>query len=215
MIDHGKDEQAKAILTKWHCGGDYTDPLVEFEYAEIRESIRLEKDANRNSSWRSLFQGRGNLKRMRVIIAIAFFSQWSGNGLVSYYLTLVLDGIGIKDEFSQTLFNGILQIYNLGTAYLGALVVDRTGRRFLWLTSAGGMCIAYVCWTICSAVYTNSAQNLDADMNPINPNLTAGHGVLGFIFIYYGFYNIAMSPLLVSYTVEMCVSRVRGSCSLT
>jgi hypothetical protein len=60
-------------------------------------------------------------------------------------------------------------------------------------------------WTICAAVYAKSATNLDAAGLPINPNKNAGNGVLAAIFLYYGFYNIAMSPLLVSYTVEMWV----------
>jgi hypothetical protein len=42
-----------------------------------------------------------------------------------------------------------------------------------------------------------------ADGNPLHPNKNAGNLVLGMIFFYYGFYNIAMSALLVSYTVEM------------
>ena len=38
---------------------------------------------------------------MMIIIALAFFSQWSGNGLVSYYLKNVLDTIGITDPTIQ------------------------------------------------------------------------------------------------------------------
>jgi MFS family permease len=63
----------------------------------------------------------------------------SGNGLVSYYLNLVLNGVGIKNADQQLIFNGVLQVYNLGTATLGSLLVDRVGRRKLWLTSVGGM----------------------------------------------------------------------------
>lgn len=81
---------------------------------------------------------------MRIIIAIAFFSQWSGNGVVSYYLNLVLNGIGITGQGEKNLFNGILQVYNLATAYFGALTVDRFGRRPLFLTSAAGMCLSYM-----------------------------------------------------------------------
>lgn len=148
------------------------------------------------------------MARMRIIIAIAFFSQWSGNGLVSYYLNKVLDGIGITSEFDKNLFNGILQIYNLGTAYLGALVVERAGRRVLFLTSTAGMCITYAIWTACSATYQNSVVFVPGTEGTDNEeilsaNTGAGNAVAAMIFIYYGFYNIALSPLLVSYTVEM------------
>lgn len=81
LIDKGKDEKALAIIQKWHCRGDPNDPLLEFEYNEIKEALRLEKLANKSSSYIGLFRGKGNIKRMRIIIAIAFFSQWSGVSL--------------------------------------------------------------------------------------------------------------------------------------
>ena len=222
LIDHGKEDKAIAVLTKWHCNGDTEDPLIAFEYAEIKETIRLEKEIASQSSWKDLFTNKANLRRLRIIIAIAFFSQWSGNGLVSYYLTLILNGIGITAAGDQTLINGILQIYNYFWSIVGALTVDRVGRRFLFLTSTIGMCLSFVCWTICSAVYKQSGTQFDAacvaehngstnDCVPTNANKHAGHAVIAFIFIYYGFYDIAMSPLLVSYTVEI-VSKL-SSCS--
>jgi hypothetical protein len=152
---------------------------------------------------------------MRIIIALAFFSQWSGNGLVSYYLNIVLDGIGITSEFDKNLFNGILQIYNLGTAYMGALVVERAGRRTLFLTSTAGMCLTYAVWTACSATYQQSVVYVPGTEGTDNQeiqsaNTSAGNAVAAMIFIYYGFYNIALSPLLVSYTVEILPFRIRS-----
>jgi hypothetical protein len=70
-------------LAKHHCGGNREDPLVEYEYQEIKAALAAEKEASASSSYKSLFTTPGNLKRMRIIIAIAFFSQWSGNGVVS------------------------------------------------------------------------------------------------------------------------------------
>jgi hypothetical protein len=77
-------------------------------------------------------------------------------------------------------------VYNYATSILGAVLVDRAGRRTLFLVSTGGMCLSYVVWTVCSAVYTNSAGNLDSAGTPINAHVAAGHAVLAFIFIYYG-----------------------------
>ena len=215
LVSRGRDDEAIQVITKFHCNGDTEDPLIAFEYDEIREALHLEKMSNEGSSWKSLFTTRGNLKRMRVIIALGFFSQWSGNGLVSYYLTLVLKGIGIRDTETQTLINGILQIFNYFAAIAGALAVDKAGRRLLFLTSTSGMCAMFVLWTVCSAIYAQSYTSLDASGNPIGANTAAGHGVLAFIFLYYGFYDvsggvesvlivqIALTPHLVSYTVEM------------
>ena len=43
---------------------------------------------------------------MIIIIAIAFFSQWSGNGLVSYYLNQVFKTIGITNTTIQLMITG-------------------------------------------------------------------------------------------------------------
>jgi hypothetical protein len=215
LVDQGRDEEAIHTIAKYHCAGNRDDPLVAFEYDEIKEALRLEKEVARASSYKSIFTNKGNLKRMRIIIALAFFSQWSGNGLVSYYLNIVLDGIGITSEFDKNLFNGILQIYNLGTAYMGALVVERAGRRTLFLTSTAGMCLTYAVWTACSATYQQSVVYVPGTEGTDNQeiqsaNTSAGNAVAAMIFIYYGFYNIALSPLLVSYTVEILPFRIRS-----
>jgi hypothetical protein len=80
------------------------------------------------------------------------------------------------------LINGILQVYNLGTAYMGALVVDKAGRRVLFLTSTAGMCVSYAIWTACAATYAKSYTEVDAAGFPIGANTGAGNGVLAAIF---------------------------------
>ena len=56
--------------------------------------------------------------------------------------------------------------------------------------------------TIAAAIYQKSPAD--------DPNKNAGHAVVGLFFIYYAFYNIAMSPLLVSYTVEILPFALRS-----
>lgn len=199
LVSHGKEDKAVEILAKYHCGGDYNDPLIAFEMGEIKAAIHADLEAN-NTSWKELFTNKGNLRRLRIIIPLAFFSQWSGNGLVSYYLTLILSSIGITSANMQTLINLILQIYNYFWAIVGALLIDRTGRRFLWLTSTGGMCICFVCWTICSAIYAESSTIFDTACLAanggnkyacvaLNANKSAGNAVIAFIFLFYAFYG--------------------------
>lgn len=99
----------------------------------------LEKEIAGETSYISLFKSTGNLKRMRIIIALGFFSQWSGNGLFSYYLNEIFqvrgcmaerwfefadDGfqtLGITSPAMKTLLNGVLQVCLTSIPYaLGA-----------------------------------------------------------------------------------------------
>ncbi|CAE6486748.1 unnamed protein product [Rhizoctonia solani] len=190
LISKGKDERARQILVKWHAGGREDDPLVAFEFNEIKEALALESQAAQ-ASWLDLFRTPGNRRRMRIIMAIALFSQWSGNGLISYYLERVLNGIGITKADDQTLINGVIAIYNFAIAITSSFFVERAGRRRLFLISNAGMLIGYSLLTACSATFAKTG------------NAHAGHGVLAFIFVFNGFYAIAYTPLLVSYTVEI------------
>lgn len=89
----------------------------------------MERELSQSSSYLTLFSTPGNRKRMRIIIALALFSQWryvgyetlvsgytdsdrlaSGNGLVSYYINLVLEGVGIVDTSTKAAINGGLQV---------------------------------------------------------------------------------------------------------
>ena len=85
--------------------------IVELE--EIEEALRLERSANSSVIYATIFHIKGNQLQF-FNIHVRFFSQWSGNGLISYYLTLVLDSIGYK----QTLKNGILNISNIVTTMI-------------------------------------------------------------------------------------------------
>lgn len=66
----------------------------------------------------------------------------SGNGLVSYYINLILDGVGITDAGEKAEINGGLQIWNLISAFAASLFVDKLGRRTLFIASNVGMLIS-------------------------------------------------------------------------
>jgi len=198
LIGRGKDAQALQTLAYYHADGNTQDPLVKYEFDEIKAAIELDRTVAANVGWKSLYSTPGNRKRMRIIIAISFFSQWSGNGLASYYLNKILDLIGITDPTIQLLINGILAIWNLFWALLGSAMCDRLGRRLLFLTSAIGMLLFFTIQTICTArFYANGAP-------------AAAHSVIAFLFLYYAAYDIAFSPLIVSYSVEILPYPIRA-----
>ncbi|KIL61080.1 hypothetical protein M378DRAFT_13755 [Amanita muscaria Koide BX008] len=198
LVSKGREAEALKVLAYYHADGNEHDHLVHYEFEEIKASIDLDRTVAANVGWKSLFTSRSNLKRMRIIVALAFFSQWSGNGLVSYYLHSVFDTIGITDLTTQLLINGILQIWNLFWALLAAGMVERLGRRPLFLTSAAGMLVSFLLQTVCSAVFAQKGTPASAN------------AVIAFIFLFYAFYDLAFSPLIVSYTVEILPFSIRA-----
>ncbi|KAJ7513030.1 general substrate transporter [Mycena galericulata] len=198
LVSKGKEAEALHILAYYHADGNEDDPLVKYELEEIKAAIEFDRTVAANVGWKSFLSTPGNRKRVRIIVAIAFFSQWSGNGLVSYYLNKVLASVGITDPTIQLLINGILQIWNLAWALTASSMVERFGRRLMFLTSVAGMLLFFTLQTICTARFQ------------IDGSTSAAHAVIAFIFLYYASYDIAFTPLIVTYTLEILPYNIRA-----
>ncbi|KAL2857314.1 general substrate transporter [Aspergillus pseudoustus] len=190
LIANGRGEEARSFLVKYFAGGNADDPIVEHEYGQICARITAEHNAA-SLSWSALWKTPADRTRLAITVFTPFISQWSGNGIITYYLSIVLDSIGIKDSFTKTLINGILQIFNYIAAIAGALLVDRVGRRPLWLFSALGMLVTFTIFTVCSAVF-NKTENHQVAV-----------AVVVFIFLYYFHYDVAVTPLTFAYPTEI------------
>jgi len=203
LVSRGRESKAARILAKYHAnGGDERDPLVVFEMAQIRHALRMENKLNNATSYWSLFSTVGNRKRMRLIMGIAIFSQWSGNGLVSYYIDPILEGVGITDTRTKTLINGGLQIFNFVVAIASTMLIDYLGRRTLFLISNSGMLISFIGWTISAGLYVSHKDDPGFS--------TAAKASVPLIFLFYFFYDLAYTPLLVAYSLEILPFKIRA-----
>ncbi|KAH7141898.1 general substrate transporter [Dactylonectria macrodidyma] len=198
LVAHGRIAEAREILVKHHAGGDESSPLVDFELAEIETALSMEADISQ-TSWLELFRTPANRKRTLIAFIVGWFTQWNGVGLISYYLFLILNTIGITGAKDQTLINGLLNVSNwIAAVFVGALMVDRLGRRTLYLLSTGGMLVFYIIWTALTAHFVQSKDQ------------ATGKAVVAFVFITYFCYAIAWVPLLQAYPVEIFPYTLRG-----
>jgi MFS family permease len=178
-------------LVKYHGEGDANSEFVAVEYHQIRETLRGEKETS-SHPWKEIFSTAVNLRRCAVALCVGLFSQWAGNGLVSYYLAKVLSTIGITERKIQNQINLGLNCWNLITGLAAAGLGTRyLKRRTQILTGYGAMTIVFACWTGVSATYAND-----------NENIEAAYTVVALIFIYYVFYNLMM-PCQYLYVSEV------------
>ncbi|CRK15434.1 hypothetical protein BN1723_010663 [Verticillium longisporum] len=196
LIAKGKPEQAKVFLFKYHGNSDDKSQLADLEYREMRAVIEAEM-AN-NTGWRSLLKTPGNRRRILVLVLLGLFSQWSGNGLVSYYLVRVLETAGITNKRHVNIINGCLMIFNWITAVLSAFATGRVRRRTQFITSVAGMLAVFSAQTLCAGLYNERGIK------------SAGYGVLAMLFLFYVFFNFAFNALLYSYPVEVLPYPIRA-----
>lgn len=180
LISVNRNEEAENILTAAHAGGETDCPLVDFEMIEITTTINAEKESYAPASYASMLQTPGNRRRLLITIILGVSSQWAGNGVISYYLALVLHTVGVTSVTDQTAISACLQMWNLLWAVTAASCVDRFGRRTLFLASTAVMLVSYVVVTGLSGSFANSG------------NATVGSAVIPFLFMFFAGYDIAM-----------------------
>lgn len=97
------------------------------------------------SLWPLLFSLSGGASFLEVQLlplSSYFHSLSSGNGLVSYYIDIVLKGVGITDTKTKSIINGSLQVFNFLIAMGAASLIDFAGRRPLFIISNSGMLVS-------------------------------------------------------------------------
>ncbi|OZJ04088.1 hypothetical protein BZG36_03393 [Bifiguratus adelaidae] len=198
LVYKGKVEEARRTLLKHHAGGAEQSALVDFEMNEIMAAIEAEK-AQKSTSYLEFFKTKGNRHRLFLVCMIPAMMQLSGNGLVSYYLSQVLDSIGITDATIQLQINLGLTVYNLVVSFAAASTVERFGRRGLFLFSTVGMLTSFIIWTILSAL--NQQQGFVPAL---------GNGVLAMIFLFYLCYNAGMNAVPYLYLTEVLSYSLRA-----
>ncbi|KAJ9631985.1 hypothetical protein H2203_000386 [Taxawa tesnikishii (nom. ined.)] len=196
LINKDRAEEALQMLAYYHAAGDENNATVQFEFREIKETMRLEKAADKGSSYIEFLKTKGNRWRLAILISLGIISQYSGNALFSNYSKLIYEGAGITGagqglglNIGQTSLSLIVSIY-------AATLVDKVGRRRLFLIGTTGMVVMFTLWTITSAVYENSG----------NTNTSAGIVQIPIIWIFGIFYAISWSGLLVAYALEILPS---------
>ena len=193
-VARDQPEKGLKVLAHYHANGDECDEVVQLEFAEITAALAMEKANNKSFSYLDFFRTKGNRWRLFIVVCVGLFSQWSGNGLVSYYLTTILNDIGITDAKSQLGINGGLTTFSLITNVFFSFFVDKWGRRRIQIISTVGMLVCFVIWTIISARYAIHADN------------SLGKAVVAMIFLYYLAYNLKY--------VSYCLSQYHANLDL-
>jgi len=126
-----------------------------------------------------------------------------------------------------------IQIFNFLVAVSAAMSVDWIGRRTLFVVSNTGMLFsmyqvavsdikawlssAFSAWTICVALYSAMQNTAAVRGKPfvfwfksVSERSLIYVATIPLIFIFYFFYDIAYTPLLVGYTLEILPYKVRA-----
>ncbi|KAJ5634259.1 hypothetical protein N7528_002101 [Penicillium herquei] len=190
LVSKGRKEEASQILAKYHANGDLNDPLIQYELHEIEIALGLEQLSG-EVSFMDFTKTKANRHRLLILIVVGVGTNWVGNGIINYYLTPTLNQVGIYSSAKIDGINAGLQMWNLIVSTCAALLMERLGRRFLWLFSDCGMLFSYIFAMALSGKHATSGES------------SYGLAVIPFLFLFFGAYDVAWTPLQFAYPVEI------------
>ncbi|KAI0850836.1 MFS general substrate transporter [Daldinia vernicosa] len=191
LISVDRSDEAYAILQKYHSEGDNGEEFVRLEFAQIQSTIAQERETAKAFVWADVFRDPPMRRRFLLAAIVGFFTQWSGNGLLSFYRFKILNLVGITDN--RTVQKVILSntCWGLINAVPVAIVAPLLRRRIGFLICTIGTAVVYSVWTVASARFA------------IENTSSAAIAVLVFIFAYSPFYNLGWNALAYTYLVEI------------
>ncbi|KAG8218940.1 general substrate transporter [Butyriboletus roseoflavus] len=185
LVSKGRGNEAHAILVKYHAEGDENSEFVKAEFAQIEQTLEAELKIARINR-KGVFSTPGMRKRVIVASFLGLFTEWCGIGLISLYLALVLDSIGIHDNRTKNMINFARIVWSLVNGTVSALIAPQYPRRRMYLACTISIFVVFTAWTIASAKYTLTHSNVSAQ------------AVLALIFLYSPAYNLAFTALTYS-----------------
>lgn len=98
LVSKERYDKALRILAYYHGNGDENNATVQFEFSEIKETISLEMQYEKNSSYLDFMRTKGNRYRLALLVSLGVISQYSGNALFSNYTNLIYNSMGITEQ---------------------------------------------------------------------------------------------------------------------
>ncbi|XP_047157674.1 sugar transport protein 5-like [Vigna umbellata] len=132
LVERGKIDQARRALHKARGSSIDVEP-------ELEELLRLSKVAKsvEQEPFKTIFE-RKYRPHLVMAFAIPFFQQMTGINIVAFYSPNLFQSVGLGHD-AALLSAVILGAVNLASLLVSIGIVDRFGRRFLFIT--GGICM--------------------------------------------------------------------------
>lgn len=229
LVAKERYEEAEQMLARYHGNGDRANETVAFEFREMKQTLALEFQGRKSSSFLDFARTAGNRYRVLLLVSLAMVSQYSGSNLFSNYANKIYEGAGIHDQTNKILvrwrgdyrspsfptlsppgmstkadglplqLSGGQTILSLVVSVTFSLFIDRFGRRPLFLASTTGVVLAYMGWTIISSQYERT-QDL----------ARFGYPQIAFIWLFTVAYQIAWTGVMAAYALEIMPYSLRA-----
>lgn len=139
LVERGKVEQAKQSLAKVRGTNNNTE--IEAELADLIRSCEIAR-TSKEEPFVTIFR-KQHRPHLVMSIAIPFFQQMSGINIIAFYAPVLFRSVGLGNN-AALLGAIILALVNVGAILVSTCIVDRFGRRFLFIQGGVQMLVCQV-----------------------------------------------------------------------
>ena len=137
LMLRGKPDRARASLQRIRGA----DADVEAEFKDIARAVE-EARRDEEGAFKRL-RGVGYRHYLVMMVAIPTFFDLTGMVVISVFSPVLFRTVGFSSQ-KAILGSVILSLVNLTSSLLSSFVMDRAGRRFLFLTGGAAMIVCQV-----------------------------------------------------------------------
>ncbi|EER06837.1 hexose transporter, putative [Perkinsus marinus ATCC 50983] len=135
-----RDTEAKAVLIKLR-GADENDPHVKAELAAL-DALHTKRYVQGKDSIKQNLRALSECKMQLFIgVMLQVLQQFAGVNGIIFYQTSIFQAAGIDNRDVVSLSVMAVQV---GVTLIGALIIEKAGRRLLLISAASGMCISAI-----------------------------------------------------------------------
>ncbi|CAL2235474.1 unnamed protein product [Prunus armeniaca] len=138
LVQRNRLDQARKSLIKIRGKED-----IEAELAQLVKASEIAKALN-EEPFVTIFQRRYRPQLVIGAISVPFFQQVTGINIIAFYAPVLFQSVGFGND-SALIASIILGLVNLGSILVSTYMVDRHGRRFLFMEGGIQMVICQVC----------------------------------------------------------------------
>ncbi|GAA6030357.1 hypothetical protein JCM8097_009068 [Rhodosporidiobolus ruineniae] len=145
LAAHSRPDEALAVLRSLRSDR-YPDDEILAEYNDIQIALRMEEEAG-EASWSELFKnppGQQTIHRVWIGMAAQAMQEFSGSNAIIYYASYIFQNSLNLGRVNSLLVSGGLQIFFCLASLVPWFLIDRAGRRKLFMWGQAGMaaCLA-------------------------------------------------------------------------
>ncbi|EXJ82874.1 hypothetical protein A1O3_06690 [Capronia epimyces CBS 606.96] len=197
LISKDRHAEAQAVLQRLH--DDHEDPTFwEKEYLQISAQLAVEQKEKADASWHHILSNPKELRRVATAVASMTSVQCVGAQTIQVFQSVFYAGLGYTTRRSL-LMTGVFGICNMTGGSVNLILIDRLGRRKLFLS---GLFILSVCLGIFAAATAKFAQTSD----PV-----WGRTGIAFIMVYIFFFGCTFAASPYAYAAEVLPTKIRAN----